>query len=531
MSAWLLIIVLGGAPADPQAPDTAVVCPPKFLSSLQPWLVHRERQGHRIAYVPAGRPANEIHAELAEIHRQGALKAVLLIGDADPAAARDPAIRARCTPAFHVPAKVNIKWGSEPEIATDNPYADFNGDSVPDVAIGRLPADSPEELARLIRKTLDYEKSTDFGAWRNRVNLVAGVGGFGALVDTILETATKKIVCDGIPSTYSTSMTYGSWRSPYCPDPRRFHAAAVQRLTEGSLFWVYIGHGHPYQLDRVQVPGASYPIFSVGDTPKLRGGTPPIAVLLACYTAAYDAPRDCLAEELLRADGGPVAALGGSRVTMPYAMAVLSHGLIEETFKKRRETLGEILLVAKQRLVADEQDDAHRQIVDALAAAVSPAPDMLPDERREHLALFNLLGDPLLRIHHPDTVAVAPAVEDLEAGQTLEITARSPLAGKCEIELVCRRDRLRNDPPDRPKFDPAPDSLARLDQDYRDANDRRWLVKTVDLKGPGAITVPLAVPADAHGPCHVIVRVAGERTFALGACDVFVRRLRAPKAE
>src|SRR5438876_792811 len=132
------------------------------------------------------------------------------------------------------------------------------------------------------------------------VLIVAGVGGFSPLLDTVIETATSKLLTSGIPAAYDTRMTYGGWRSPYCPDPRLFHAMTVERHNEGCLFWVYIGHGQATELDRVSIPGERFHIFDVNDCRELqcKSGAP-IAVMLACYTAAFDQPQDCLAEQLL----------------------------------------------------------------------------------------------------------------------------------------------------------------------------------------------------------------------------------------
>jgi len=504
-----------------------LVCPPFFQEAMQPWVAYRTRQGHVIRTVRGDQPAAAIRDEIREAARGDALRAVLLVGDAEPQADRDPQVRVRSTPTHLATAKVNIKWGSEPTIATDNWYADLDDDDIPDVAIGRLPVDTPAELQSLIRRILAYEQSTDFGNWRRRVNFVAGVGGFGALTDTVLETATKKFLTDGIPTAYSTTMTYGSWRSPYCPDPRRFQQATVERFNEGCLFFVYIGHGHPLQLDRVQLPNGTYPILSIRDVGMLRSRPqPPIAVMLACYTGAFDLSRDCLAEEMLRQEGGPIALLCGSRVTMPYAMAVLSHGMLEETFKQRRETIGEVLLFAKQRMMRQEPEDGHRQLVDTLAAMLSPSPDMLEDERREHLHLFNLLGDPLMRLRHPAPIELDVAT-DVDAGQTLEITANCPIRGEATLELVCRRDRTKNSPPTRGAFEQASRNFEEFDATYREANDHCWYVEKLSFDEPGAAKTEIRVPLDAHGPCHVKLHVRGPDGDALGAANVFVRRLRA----
>src|SRR6185369_9903638 len=223
--------------------DAVIVAPREFLPALNPLIEYRQKQGRRFAYVPTSVRTDEIRTAIRNIARGGELKYVLIVGDAEPTARMNPTVAARCVPTQLIPATINVKFGSEPQIASDNWYADLDDDNLPDVAIGRIPADSPAELSRIVGKILAYERNNDFGPWRQRVNFIAGVGGFSPLLDTFLEKATSKLLTSGIPAAYDTRMTYGSWRSPFCPDPRLFHATAVERHNEGCLFWIYIGHG------------------------------------------------------------------------------------------------------------------------------------------------------------------------------------------------------------------------------------------------------------------------------------------------
>lgn len=526
----MLVTVLLAAASPADVVDTAVVCPASFRAALRPWVEHREAQGHRLAFVSNQQTGAQIRHDIRELAQPGGLRFVVLVGDASPAAANDAHLCERTVPTHLAAAKVNVRWGSEPEIATDNWFADLDDDNVPDVALGRLTADSPEELSVMVRKILNYERSADYGSWRRRVNFIAGVGGFGKLADTVLEMATKKFLTEGIPTEYCTTMTYGSWHSPYCPDPRLFHDAAIVRFNEGCLFWVYIGHGQKRHLDYVSVPGAYYPILHADDADRLssiRGN--PIAIFLACYTGAFDQPQDCLAEELLRRENGPVAVYCGSRVTMPYAMAVMSNELLDEYFHQQRETLGEVLLNAKRRMVADappaEQTGVNqRALLDAIASAISPSAALLAEERAEHLALFNLLGDPLLRLHRSQPVALT-VPESATAGELLEISGVAPSAGRCTVELVCGRDRLRFTAPDRPYFDDDDQSLRQYSDVYRDANDQCWTSATLAVE-PGEFHAQLAVPAETLGPCHIRVFIEGPEQSALGSADVYVRRLK-----
>jgi hypothetical protein len=524
---WSALVAFVLYSADAPPIDAVVVAPREFLPALEPLAAQRTKQGHRLAYISNTGSAEDIRGAIRRAAAAGGLKYVLLVGDVEPNPRAASANVARSVPThFHI-AKVNVKWGSEPEIASDNWYADLNDDHVPDLAIGRIPADTPAELAQIVTKILAYENNADYGAWRQRVNLIAGVGGFSPLIDTVVETATSKLLTSGIPAAYETKMTYGSWRSPYCPDPRLFHAMTVQRHNEGCLFWVYLGHGHATGLDQVSIPGERFHIFDVHDTRELKAaGGPPIAVMLACYTAAFDRPQDCLAEELLKAPGGPVAIYGGSRVTMPYAMGVMGTAMMDEYFRHRPPTLGDTILAAKRRMMtpldeSNARDNVSRIILDGVASIMSPSPELLEEERREHLYLFNLIGDPMLRLSYPEEATVT-TVHDAQPGETLRVNGRTTVAGQGILELVCRRDCTRQPPPVRDRFDPTDRALAAFQPVYEQAIDRCWARWALELPA-GDFTTEITVPDDAQGPCHLRLHVSNHSAHALGAANLFVR--------
>lgn len=501
------------------APDTVVVCPAAFRAELEPWLAYRREQGHTIAIVPSG-TGQSTRAEIRRVASRGKLRAILLVGDAWTDARMADAQQS-VVPVLYTKAHVNVRFGSTPEIATDNPYADLDDDRVPDVAIGRLPCDTPEELAGLVRRIISYEQCADFGAWRRQVNFVAGLGGFGAVTDAVIEAAAKSLIGDGIPAQYATTMTYGSWQSPYCPNPRRFSQATIERLNEGSLFWVYMGHGALRTVDDVFVPGASYSILTSRDASRLAcGHGAPIACLLSCYSGAFDQPRDCLAEDLLKAAGGPVAVLCGSRVTLPYGMSVLGVELLESCFVERTQTLGEALLLAKRRL-AQASTGGKRAMLDAMAKAISPIGGQLDEERREHLDLFNLLGDPLLRIAYPRELAVK-AEGPARPGGNLSVAFASPAEGEAAVELTVKRDRLTFRPALRAQF--AATEMNDYDATYLRANDPRVASCKIAVNR-GEATAQLRVPDDARGLYHVRVYVEGADGCASGAAEVRVEEV------
>jgi hypothetical protein len=424
------------------APDTVVVCPAAFETALEPWLEYRRSQGHVIAVVTNRGTADEIRARIRAHSSSGHLSHVLLIGDAAvPAVNRFrvplPASSAQsksahdpedCVPTHYSPAKITLRWGGEPLIASDNHCADLDDDLCPDLAIGRLTADSSAELTAMIEKIIAYERNDDFGPWRTRINFIAGTGGFGSLADKLLERVAGNIIRQHVPSSYQSLITYAGWQGARSTERESFREQVINRLNDGCAFWVYIGHGDERNL--VSAPSRMsdhwHTVFTARDARRIQPiGGPSIALFLACRTGAFDKRYDCLAEELLRAPAGPVAVIAGSRVTMPYAMTILGRGITAETFENRRPTIGEVVLHAKRRLLPPNTDQrvglatvvatskafesipeglipiTRRLAVLRIVRLLGTLPADLMQERAEHVALFNLIGDPLLRLHHP----------------------------------------------------------------------------------------------------------------------------------
>ena len=237
------------------------------------------------------------------------------------------------------------------------------------------------------------------------------MGGFGHVTDALIEAAARQVLQQTIPKEYVVHQTSANPASPDCPRPGEFRACVCRQLNEGALAWIYLGHGLATELDRVPTRGGHEPILSVEDVPRLRcRPQSPVAVLVACYTGAFDSERDCLAEELLLAEEGPIAVIAATRVTMPYGNTVLGYELLRACFNDRTPELGRTLRLAKFRALEGPAGDSLRPSLDLLAQGLSPPPVDLAAERREHVAMYHLFGDPLLRLRFPqENVASAAA--------------------------------------------------------------------------------------------------------------------------
>ncbi|MEZ6094986.1 MAG: C25 family cysteine peptidase [Pirellulaceae bacterium] len=500
--------------------DTLVVCSAEFKNALARWLEYREGQGHRFVICEPPDNAYELATLIKKIAAENKLQTIVFVGDAGHDVNE-------IVTDFR-PAKVNVLFGSDPEIATDNPFADLDSDGIPDVALGRIPANTPEELLEYTERVIKYENDRSSNEWKRRINVVAGVGGFDPVTDKMIEQTTALMVNQHLPNGYPFSMTYGSWSSPYCPAPERFGETALEKFNEGCLFWVYAGHGSRHRLDSVFTPKGRYEILDNKSISKLaaREGNP-IALMLCCYCGAFDDPQDCLAENMLSQERGPIAVLCGTRVTMPYAMSQLSLELMNEYFNGDAETIGELFLRSKRRLVEpDEMQKTFefRKNIEELGRTLSPRPDLLSDELTEHLLLYHLLGDPLVRLQRAAELELQAEIDSLNP-QIVHVTGSSNWAGELILETCYERGRFRSRPLYRDENKLQANGNADFHDDYL-KNQNRVCTAEMHQINTGPFSMDVELPADASGAITVRAFLQNESGYAVGSCDLKVVRNR-----
>jgi hypothetical protein len=522
--------------------DAVVVCPKAWHTELKPWLTHRREQGLQISVIDTVATREGLKQQIGNIAQANPqkLKYVLLIGDvatAEKAAVKDVS---QTIPTFYVDSTAMARFGSEPHIASDNPFADLDNDGLPELAIGRVPCDTHLEVRSWVQRVIAYEQQQDFSEWRRRVHVVAGVGGFGVLIDSAVEMTAKQFLSQGIPGGYSLSLTQASPTSPYCPIPADFSDTSIARFNEGGLFWIYLGHGNIRHLDFIRDEDRWHCILDEECLPRIQPGTKsPIAVFLACYTGAFDAQHDSIAERLINQTDGPIAALAGSRMTGPYGMSVLGGEMLEICFEDRCETLGEIIRQAKCRSMQKVDlnqaktlapTNPKRKWIDQLATALSPTNHDLDRERFEHVQMMNLLGDPMLKISHPEVIDLQCEPE-MQAGESMTIRGTAPFAGRLTIDIVYRRDRLpeaakaavqTTKPKANNSLPAEPTSKKEI---YNLANQPIIIHCTLDVPA-GDFETKLAIPSEAKGACAVRAFLESQSGWGLGSSELTIKAVK-----
>lgn len=240
------------------------------------------------------------------------------------------------------------------QTASDSWLADTDGDGRPDIALGRLPAQTPEHVKAMVDKILYWEQQRD-SDWAHQALMIADDE--EPYFTEMSETLARKY----LSAVFQIRKTYlGQVDNP--------HARILEAINRGVGLVSYIGHGS------VTV-WAKEKIFSTEDVPVLRNSDRPfLLVNITCLTGYFHHPQTVsLAESLLRAPGrGAVAALVPTSESLPADQVAFTEALYGQIANPQIRTLGEAIVQAK-RFAPLERDG-----------------------QRDVMATFNLLGDPAL---------------------------------------------------------------------------------------------------------------------------------------
>jgi hypothetical protein len=233
------------------------------------------------------------------------------------------------------------------EAITDEYFVKLSGDdAIPDMYIGRLPAQSQADAEAMVDKIVTYEQSIHQKDWRQNVLLIADDQNedFEAVFETMNEDAIALLPSTMVPLRgYLESST-----------PVGIASFIDSSIGSGALIVNYSGHGGLKTW-------ASESIFEDTDVADLdNNGKYPFVIGMSCltgnfgYVSSVNGMVPSLAETLLLADSeGAVAALMPTAMTTTAGQHILNTALFEAFFTDDIRELGPAILSAKQVLLAN----------------------------------------------------------------------------------------------------------------------------------------------------------------------------------
>jgi hypothetical protein len=242
--------------------------------------------------------------------------------------------------------------------ASDPLYAAVNGsDSLPDLALGRLPASTAEEARAMVDKVLAFENA---GLNLDGPAVVVSdnpdsAGNFEAEADKV---ASALLASRAVSRISLARLGRDATR-----------AAILGAFDQGASLVSYLGHGSQQQW-------AHENLFHASEVASLAPqAQQPFVLTMNCLNGYFHYPHyDSLSEELVKAEArGAIAAFSPSGLSLDDAAQEFQRAFLAELENHDHERLGDALLAAQ-----------------AAYADTGASPEMID--------IYHLFGDPALRI-------------------------------------------------------------------------------------------------------------------------------------
>ncbi|MHA1459538.1 MAG: C25 family cysteine peptidase [Promethearchaeota archaeon] len=316
----------------------------------------------------------------------------------------------------------NSIWGESAEY-TEN----FDEISwVPEVYVGRLPADDAFELSVMVNKTLKYETDPFLGNWMNRMLLAGGISSYvppedeARLTELIWENYTKF----EMNFTHLTKTT-SSFTPVIPPSPNLLrplnNTSFIDEFNSGYSTVIIAGHSDP-----TMITDDSHTVYYDNDDALATSNAnmPSLFYADACTTSSYDMGDYSIGERLINeANSGAIGYIGGLRVDWYLEedddLEKLNRGnaklFWDVFFKEKKFQQGRTLYDSKVSYMNSDYFDRG----DA---------SMIQEWQRKNLLTYNLLGDPELDIYTKVPEKVSGYFnEDLYEGQCVSFQVKDDL--------------------------------------------------------------------------------------------------------
>jgi hypothetical protein len=313
-----------------------IISHPHFIEELQPLVAAKEAQGLTVRvvdvvaiYAQFGHGifgAEAIRDYIAYAAANLGTEYVLLVGG-DTYDYKDY----QGTGGFSFIPSLYMATGAEATFAPVDPlYADLDGDNVPDLALGRFPVRTSEELAHMLAKTQAYENK-DYG----RTAVFSADRYF---------TGDSETFTAQLPAGWDIQRIY----LDQIPDVSAANGMLVDALNDAAnpvALTSFVGHSGPSVW-------TYRGLFSADDAASLtNAGQPTVVTQWGCWNTYYVAPAyDTLAHKfLVSGDNGAAAVLGATTVSYDRSEWMLGRFMTPRLVEPGM-TIGQAMQAAKAEL-------------------------------------------------------------------------------------------------------------------------------------------------------------------------------------
>lgn len=274
-----------------------------------------------------------------------------------------------------------------------------------DIAVGRVPAQSPAEFSSYVQKAKEYDKLgvMDFSSWRSNLLLAADDAVNNGAADNTAHTRYQENLARMVDSLASLRGERWIAKKVYLLDYKSDAAGQkkdaaedfINILNQGALFATYFGHGSKTDWAAEGLMKPSY-------ISKLSNkGRYTILGSFSCTVGRYDEGNSrSLSEEMLFASGvGSIASIGATRETFGSFNSEFGTTLMKNALTSDADFIGDAYLKTKRNV------------------------DLNYSRQRYNNERYVLLGEPVVRLpvnHHK--IHLDQKISSLEALDKMKLS-------------------------------------------------------------------------------------------------------------
>ncbi|MGD9589473.1 MAG: C25 family cysteine peptidase [Pyrinomonadaceae bacterium] len=353
--------------------DLVIIVHKNWLNEAQAWANYRIGQGFQVKIVEVSEIYDEFnYGDLSSISMRDFLQYaknnwqtppgyVLLLGDASYDSRNYQGLGYNNYVPTHIVNTIFTETGS------DDFLADFNGDGLAEMAIGRVPARTGQIITNALTKVMSWEQNIP--TLQNRGALFA-FDCFDAANNYNFQEYSEDLR-DQLPVGVSSTM---AGKCDSAAPPATPQSVLINAMNTGKFFVNYSGHGTTGAWSGSPV------YFSNNEVPQLTNQTnQSIYTMLTCLNGYFlHVANKSLAENLLDlTTGGAVAAWASTGETTPDIQNIMGARFFNKLGSGSIERLGDL---------------------------VNDAKTVIPTGTDVRLS-WALIGDPMLKVHEPAAAA------------------------------------------------------------------------------------------------------------------------------
>jgi len=368
-------------------------------------------------------------------------KFLLLVGDDQPGKPGEP---------WYVAARRAelYRWRAvqRKEFASDAAWGDLDGDRVPEIAVGRIPARTPEQVAVAVKKILAFERKPP-SIDDLRLPIWGGSAEYSPAIDAMATQMLLGTVQAEGPRWASPWVVTGNPRHPLCGWPPDQPELFSRQLRQGGVAAVLLGHANAESFFSMSFQQRRIWYTAALAEPAMANGPPaPPTWFFSCESGDFTRPEPCMAESLLWMPGGPVATIAATTESHPLTNYFSSLCLLKELGGPPRR-LGTLWLAA-QRRAKDTTDFLAERVLRDVEGKLEATIDV-EKLRRDQMLMYALLGDPATRLRLP--LPLQASIERTDSGwrwkvQRPEGAQRLEVGFRAKQKTTVRWQEVPSDP-------------------------------------------------------------------------------------